>query len=106
LGAGDNGVSDLPRRDPQNAYREVGDEGALLVVPAQSTVEVLNPVGARIFSMLDGLHTREEIVRAVVDEFDIGEEEARRDLDDFLADLQARELLLPSGPPHTESHDE
>jgi hypothetical protein len=106
VGSGDNGVNDNRRRNPHNAFRSVGEEGGLIVVPAQSSVEVLNPVGAKIYSMLDGLHTREEILDAVVTEFEISLEQAGRDLDEFLADLEARELLIPADGGEPEgSHD-
>jgi N-formylglutamate amidohydrolase len=72
----------------------VADEGYLVVVPARATVEVLNPVGGTIYAMLDGQHTRDDIVRSVVEEFDVDESQARRDLDAFLEELAARKMLV------------
>lgn len=87
---------EFPRRNPRNAYRPVGDDGGLVVVPADSKVEVLNPVGSKIYSMLDGKTSRSEIVRAVVEEFEVEEEQARADVEQFLGELAAKNLL--SGP--------
>jgi hypothetical protein len=84
---------DRPRRNPTTAYRAVADEGCLVVVPARATVEVLNPVGGAIYAMLDGRHTRDEIVKKVVAAFDVDESQARRDLDAFLEELTARQML-------------
>jgi hypothetical protein len=86
-----------PRRNPEDAFREIGDEGGLVVIPSESTVQVLNPVGSKIYSMLDGRHTREEIVRAVMEAFEVPEARAREDLAHFLSDLAARGMLAPAG---------
>jgi hypothetical protein len=86
-----------PRRDPTTAHRSVADEGYLVVVPSRAAVEVLNPVGGKIFSMLDGKHSEEDIVRAIVDEFEVGEDEARRDLAAFLDELREKKMLARVG---------
>jgi hypothetical protein len=82
-----------PRRNPRLAFRAVGDEGGLVVDSDESKVHVLNPTGSRIFSMLDGAHSHEEIVGALVAEFEISEDEARRDLDLFLRQLEEKRAL-------------
>ena len=82
-----------PRRNPENAFQSIGDEGGLVVVPEHSRVQVLNPVGSTIFAMLDGQHTEEQIIRAVVEQFDVTEDVARRDLLEFLEELNGEELL-------------
>jgi len=86
-----------PRRDPTTAHRSVADEGCLVVVPSRAAVEVLNPVGGKIYSMLDGTHTADDIVRALVEEFDVNEDQARKDLDAFLDELRDREMLVTAG---------
>jgi hypothetical protein len=89
-------VQDKPKRHSGHAYRSIGDEGGLVVVPNQSKVQVLNPVGIKVYGMLDGTHTRDEIVRAVMDEFDVEEQTARTDVDAFLDQLD-KEGMLASG---------
>ena len=59
----DDRSNGLPRRNSGHAFRTVGDEGGLLVDSDESKVHVLNPVGSKIYSMLDGKHSRSEIVR-------------------------------------------
>ena len=86
-----------PQRNPDTAFRSVADEGCLVVVPAASTVEVLNPVGGKIFSMLDGKHSEDQIVVAVMDEFEITEDEARRDFRGFLNDLREKGMMVTGG---------
>lgn len=96
-----NGEHDAaPRRSRKHAFRAVGEEGGLLVDSDESKVHVLNPVGSKIYSMLDGRHTKDEIVRAVIAEFAVDERRARDDLDAFLAQLE-RERSLDSVAPES-----
>ena len=83
-----------PRREPTTAFRSVADEGCLVVVPERSSVEVLNPVGGKIYSMLDGTHTEDDIIRAVMGEFEVTEEQARNDFRAFLTELQEKGMLV------------
>jgi len=82
------------RRHPDAAFRPVGDDGGLVVMPDRGNVVVLNPVGIKIFALLDGSHSTEQIVAALIEEFDVSEERAGADLTEFLDELQ-REGLLP-----------
>ena len=82
-----------PRRNPAHAFREIGDEGGLVVVPSDSKVEVLNPVASKIYSMLDGEHSRDQIVCAIVEEFEVDEAAAGRDFDEFLEKLESQKMM-------------
>jgi len=78
---------DRPRRHPDSAFRLIGEDGGLVVLPGRSEVKVLNPTGARIFSLLDGTRTREEIASVVAEEFEVTNEQASQDVDEFLDEL-------------------
>jgi len=71
----------------------VGQDGGLVVLPGESSVKVLNPVGSKVYSMIDGKHTVDEIVAAVVDDFDIDADQARQDVETFLKELQEHGML-------------
>ena len=86
-----------PRRHPDTAFRPVGEEGGLVVIPGRSEVKVLNPVAIKVFSMLDGSHSVEAIVAAVTDEFDVNDEQAATDVQTFLGELNANGLLAMPG---------
>jgi hypothetical protein len=86
-------LEDRPRRKPGSAFRAVGDEGGLVVLPERNQVKVLNPLGSRIFSLLDGDHTRQDIVTILCDEFEVSAEQAEEDLDLYLRDLDAEGML-------------
>ncbi len=91
-----------PRRHPETAFRPVADEGGLVVLPSRSEVKVLNPVGSKVYAMLDGKHSLDEIVAAVVAEFDVGAADARRDVEAFVDEL-ADSGMLATGDAPTET---
>ena len=86
-----------PRRHPDTAFRPVGEEGGLVVVPGRAEINVLNPVAIKVFAMLDGSHSVEAIVAAVTEEFDVDGAQASTDVHAFLAVLSENGLLAGSG---------
>lgn len=86
-----------PRRHPDTAFRPVGDEGGLVVIPGRAEVKVLNPTAIKIFSMLDGTHSVTAIVDAVTREYEVNDEQASRDVADFLDVLRENGLLAEVG---------
>jgi len=78
-----------PRRHPDTAFRPVGEEGGLVVVPGRAAIKV--------FAMLDGSHSVEAIVAAVTEEFDVDGAQASTDVHAFLAVLSENGLLAGSG---------
>ena len=86
-----------PRRHPDTAFRPVGDEGGLVVIPGRSEVKVLNPVAIKVFSLLDGNHSVEAIVAAVAEEFDVNDDQASTDVEAFLGELNSNGLLAVPG---------
>ena len=87
------------RRHPETAFRPVADEGGLVVLPSRSEVKVLNPVGSKVYAMLDGKHSLDEIVAAVVEEFDVTADAARRDVEGFVDELADHGMLATDDAP-------
>jgi hypothetical protein len=83
-----------PRRHPDTAFRAVGDEGGLVVIPGRAVVKVLNPVAIKVYSLLDGTRTAEEIADAVAEEFEADRAEVLRDIEAFLGELREQGMLL------------
>src|SRR5262245_14122551 len=81
-------LPESPRRHPDSAFRKIGEEGGLVVLPGRSEVKVLNPVGIAVFSLLDGSKDVEALAAAVAEEFEIGLDQAREDVTAFLSELQ------------------
>jgi len=86
-------LTDRPLRNPDCAYRAIEDEGGLVVLPGRGEVKVLNAVGVKVFSLLDGKNTVEEIVAAVTGEFEVPADEVRDDVRAFLGELAKNGML-------------
>jgi len=71
----------------------VGDEAAILDLDA-GVYYALDPVGARIFELLQQPTRLGEVVSTLVDEYDIDVETAGRDLLAFVGDLHDRRLVV------------
>jgi hypothetical protein len=82
-----------PKRHPDSAFRKIGEEGGLVVLPGTAEVKVLNPSGIIVFSMLDGTHDIDEIAARVAEEFEIDLPAARADVVSFLDELSRAGML-------------
>jgi hypothetical protein len=76
------------------AWQVIDGEGVLMDLRAGNALG-LNAVGVFVWSRLATL-TPDEIVLGVAQEFRVERETAQRDVEAFLADLQARGLLAES----------
>ena len=76
----------------QVRYRAVGEEGVLVHLE-NGQVIVVNEVGLFIIGQLDVPRTRNELVRAISQEFEVTEKQAVSDIELYLAEL-AREQVL------------
>jgi hypothetical protein len=81
------------RQDDSIVSRRIEDE--VILVPIRQNVAdlgsiyTLNEVGAYIWEQIDGQRTTAEILPLVVGEFEIAEEEAQKDLTEFMQQLSA-----------------
>ena len=83
----------MPKRHRESNFREISGEGGLIVIPGEAEIHVANPVGIRTWALLDGTHTVRQIVGTIVQEFEVDEDQALRDVMEFLGDLEQRGLL-------------
>ncbi|MCK9464126.1 MAG: PqqD family protein [Proteobacteria bacterium] len=74
------------------AWRVIGEEAALVPVAGKRDdldfIFVLNEVGTLIWTLMDGQHTAAQMIEEIVARFEVSEEEAARDLEAFLAELE------------------
>ena len=89
-----------PRRHPDTAFRQVGDEGGLVVLPGRAEVKVLNPVGIAVFALLDGSRDVDTLAATIAGEFEIGLDQAREDVIAFLTELQREGMLADAAAPN------
>ncbi len=87
-----------PRLHPQVAAR-VMDGQALVILADTGEVNVFNPVGTRIWELIDGRHSVTQIIEAITSEYEITEAEASKDVQGFVQELlDARAITLEEQP--------
>ena len=82
-----------PKPHPQTAGRVIDGE-AVVILADSSEVNVLNPVGSRIFELADGSHSVEDIIEVIVAEYNISPEQAAADVNEFLKKLVEQSVLI------------
>ena len=78
--------------NPEIVFRPEGDE-AILFNPDTGGVRLLNETAAFIYRLLDGEHDEETIVARLMDEYEVGREEAAADLARLVEQLAAAGLV-------------
>ena len=86
-------LNQVPQQNPAVASQMMEGE-AVLVHPQQGKVKVLNAVGARIWSLLDGQRSAGDIANAVSDLYSIPRDRAAQDTLSFLESLLTREFIF------------
>jgi Coenzyme PQQ synthesis protein D (PqqD) len=87
-------------KDDQSVTRSIA--GETLIVPVRSgvgdldSIYTLNEVGTSIWNLLDGTRSVEQVVEEIGDEYEVGREEAAKDVSEFLNLLQAEGRISPS----------
>ena len=77
--------------------REIGGEG--LVIPVsrdtmrENQMAILSPVGIFLWGRLEKEQTFDDLVAAVLAEYEVDREEAAADITEFLGELDARQYL-------------
>jgi hypothetical protein len=85
-------LDDVLTRSSNAAYR-VYDGQATVVLPDGAEVNVLNEIGSLVWEAIDGRRTLGEILDTVLREYDIGREEAHRDILEFVASLKEHRMV-------------
>jgi hypothetical protein len=79
-------------------FSTVLDGEAVLLDPKSGKYFGLNEVGARIWTLLQEGASAGGIRRAIVSEYDVGEERARADVVAILTELESRDLVVRDAP--------
>jgi len=80
------------QKDPNIVSRKIANE--VILVPIRhkvgdlESIYTLNEVAARIWELIDGKRNMSKIRDTIVEEFEIGSQEAERDLEEFLQKLE------------------
>lgn len=87
-------------KDPNMVSRQIGDE--VILVPIRRNVAdlesiyTLNPVAARIWELIDGKRKIKNIKSVILREYVVDEEEAEKDLLEFLSQLEEIKAVAAS----------
>ena len=88
-----NSPQEIYRKDDSTVARRIEDE--IILVPIRQSVAdlqsiyTLNEIGAHIWEQIDGQRTASDILALVVEQFEVTEEEAQKDLTEFIQQLSA-----------------
>jgi hypothetical protein len=83
---------------PNEVSSRVGDEAAILDLDA-GVYYALDPVGARIFELLQQPARLGDVVSTLLVEYEIDEETLRRDVLGFVSDLHDKRLVVLADAP-------
>ena len=81
-------------KNQKTAWRIIEGEAVILSLDTK-VLRGLNPVGSRIWDLIDGQRSLEEIVGVIVQEFDVAPGDAAQDVRAFIQDLLDRGLATP-----------
>jgi hypothetical protein len=79
-------------KNPATAWRLIEGEAVILSLDTKM-LRGLNPVGSRVWELIDGRRSVDEIVEQIVREFGVARERAAEDVGAFLRDLLGRGLV-------------
>jgi hypothetical protein len=81
-------------RTSPTAKASLSNDGLVLLDTRAGLVLAANPIGARIWQLIDEGRTRDEIARSLSFEYGIPADDAARDVDGFVSALAARQLIV------------
>ena len=82
----------IPARSPETAWRMIEGEAVILAMDTK-VFRGLNAVGSRVWELIDGRRSVDEIGAAIANEFEVAPEVAARDVSAFVGELLARGLV-------------
>jgi len=84
-----------PAKAATTASRLIAGEAVILSLDTK-VLRGLNAVGSRVWDLIDGRRTLDDIVDVIVGEFDVERPQAARDVETFLRQLIDKGLVTPS----------
>jgi len=82
-------------QNDQCPVRSIGD-GLVIMAPSGDTTHSLEDLGAFIWNQIDGKQTLQQVLDAILIDYDIDEDTARGDLTDFITQMLDAGLILAS----------
>jgi len=82
----------IPIKNSTIQYQMI-DQQAVLVMPVEGKVKVLNQVGAFIWDKIDGILSLSDLIELISATFEIQTEQAAIDLNEFLQELKQKNMI-------------
>ncbi len=76
-------LEEIFQKNPEIVYRII-DGNAILVSSKDDKIMSINEVGTRIWDLLDGKTTIKEIIVKITEEFDVDQDTAKDDVQEFV----------------------
>ena len=73
----------IPEKSPDLIWRSL-DDGTVIINPEQGDVKVLNDVGARVWELVDGQRSIDQIALEITQDYEVSLDDANKDLKDYL----------------------
>lgn len=83
----------FPNRNVHVAYQKLGEETIILDTKIGKQVHKLNEVASYIWSLCDGTNSLEVIKDSLINEYQIDEAEAQKDLMEFITEMKNKKLI-------------
>lgn len=80
------------RKSQKTAWRTIAGEGVVLDLDSKM-LRGLNPVGTRIWELIDGQRSVDEIGQQIAQEFDVDPAQAQADTEGFIRELLTKQLV-------------
>lgn len=85
-------LQQIPIPSQDFCVRQVGDEFVFLAESGDEYIS-LNPVGSFIWQQVDGVHSLRDILDILCDEYEVEQEQALADLQEFVTQLVDQGLI-------------
>jgi hypothetical protein len=79
-------------RNPQAAWQQVEDN-VVVVTPHTRKIHILSGVGSMVWDLLDVPHCQEDLITAVLEEYEVETTKAQTDIAVFVDDLLEKEII-------------
>ena len=86
-------LTKCPKISADTASRIIENE-AVVVIPQIGLVRTLNEAASRIWQLLDGQNSIEDIINMISSEFNVSSEIAKQDTIDFIRELKEKEMVI------------
>jgi len=81
----------------QDAFARVIEGKALIIMPSSGQSVVLNETATRVWKLMDGKQSLEEIIAAFCTEFDVSKSKAKKDILEIVSSMEKEKIIVLRG---------